>query len=85
MLNQEETVMAEETARQPEQKAERAVAQRSLTGSAAVDVAMQLMNGAAAGAGGAIGVHVVNQVLQRPKPPADPPQEMILPRGVERD
>lgn len=80
--------MAEERSKQPEASGAEPVPTRCLRGSAAMDVAMQFVNGAAVGAGGAIGVgavHVVNQALHRPKPPPNPPSGVVLPPGVERD
>lgn len=57
--------------------------QRSLTGSAAVDAAVLFVNGVATGAGGAVGVHLVQQVFDRP--PKEEPPTIELPLGVKRD
>jgi hypothetical protein len=76
--------MAEEKAvrRETSEPASPEVA-RSLTGSAALDMAMHAADNALQVATGAVALHMVNKVIHRP--PQDPPGPQIeLPPGVEK-
>lgn len=76
--------MADENSTPPERAAKAPSVQRSLTGSAAVDIALAATMSFSAGAGHAVGTKLVGKVLDRP-PPSDPPQGVVLPPGVERE
>jgi hypothetical protein len=73
---------SDEAARREASKPASPAEQRSLTGSAAVDFVMHAAGLVEAGAGGALGAHLVNQVIHRP-PPAET-TKIELPPGVEK-
>jgi len=60
-------------------------AKRSLTG----DLSTMFVQGVAGGAGLATGKVIVDQIVghvtNKPQDPPEPPQQVILPQGVERE